>query len=355
MKKFSLPVGPIFIIVAVVSLIFGFKFGLFTVESTRADISVAEKNPRPTNNQLPNSQANISQANINQSNGDQTNSNQANIDPMKSPQKNSSPSASISASAANEINKSDKSPFALAKNAPSAETLESSPGKDWWIPPHKTGERPQWPKDMTSPLALFEAIYLMPEDDKALYLTFDEGYENGYTPKILDTLSREKVPATFFVTGHFVSTQGGLIARMNAEGFGIGNHTNNHPDMTAKSLEEQQKELNTLNEALKKITGQAPRYYRPPMGRFNAQSVALAHDLGMKTVFWSIAYKDWETDNQVGIEKALSQVMRQIHPGAVILLHAVSKDNADMLSQFIQLCREQGYIFKPLPGEPVPR
>ncbi|MZP30101.1 polysaccharide deacetylase family protein [Heliobacterium undosum] len=227
--------------------------------------------------------------------------------------------------------------------------------QDWWIPRHETGVSPQWPRSMTGAIEAYNPVYRIPTEEKTLYLTFDEGYENGFTPRIMESLSQAKVPATFFVTGQFIDTHPELVREMGRRGFGVGNHTQTHPDMTKLSAERQKTELQKINDAVKNLTGQQPLYYRPPMGRFDAASVALAHELGLTTTFWSIAYRDWEVDKQVGPDKALPQVMRQIHPGAVILLHAVSQDNTEMLPRFIEECRAQGYIFKALLGEPSPR
>ncbi|MCW2278344.1 delta-lactam-biosynthetic de-N-acetylase [Heliophilum fasciatum] len=230
-----------------------------------------------------------------------------------------------------------------------AQDVPVTAGKDWWIPSHRTGVAPLWPRDMVDPLRPYQALYHIPDSGTALYLTFDEGYENGFTPQILDTLSSMNVPATFFVTGQFVNEHPDLVRRMAELGFAVGNHSYDHPDMTTLDDEKQKAQFNKLSEKVAQLTGRAPRHYRPPMGRYNLHNVALAHDLGMQTVFWSIAYKDWEVDRQVGATAALPKVLKQLHPGAVILLHAVSEDNAMMLPQLINECRAQGYTFQSLP------
>lgn len=192
-------------------------------------------------------------------------------------------------------------------------------------------------------------IYIGSPDKKILYLTFDNGYENGYTERILDILKEKKVPATFFVTGHYVKDQPVLLQRMVKEGHIIGNHSWSHPDMTRESDEEIKLELERVKEAVAKVTGQKEMIYlRPPRGIFSERTLAISHQLGYINVFWSLAYKDWDVNQQRGGEYAYNQVMKQLHPGAVLLLHSVSKDNAEALGRIIDDARKQGYEFKSL-------
>ncbi|HEX7056763.1 MAG TPA: delta-lactam-biosynthetic de-N-acetylase [Bacilli bacterium] len=194
-----------------------------------------------------------------------------------------------------------------------------------------------------------EAVFLGDTSQKELYLTFDNGYENGYTIPILDTLREKKVPAAFFVTGHYVKDRPDLIKRMAAEGHVIGNHSWSHPDMSRLSAEGIRKELAKVEEKVAEITGPLDmRYMRPPRGVFSGPMLAVCRKLGYINVFWSIAYKDWETNSQRGAAYAYSQVMSQLHPGAVILLHSVSRDNAEALGRIIDDARRQGYVFKSL-------
>ncbi|MFS0552928.1 delta-lactam-biosynthetic de-N-acetylase [Brevibacillus sp. 179-C9.3 HS] len=193
------------------------------------------------------------------------------------------------------------------------------------------------------------AVFLGDTTKKELYLTFDNGYENGFTPKILDTLLARKVPAIFFVTGHFVKEQPELLKRMAQEGHLIGNHSWSHPDMTTVSNEKIRDELTKVSEAVQQVTGQATmRYLRPPRGIFSDRTLAVTKDMGYTNVFWSVAYKDWDTKVQRGARYAYDSVMTQMHPGAVILLHSVSKDNAEALGMIIDEARKQGYEFKSL-------
>lgn len=193
------------------------------------------------------------------------------------------------------------------------------------------------------------AIFLGDTTKKELFLTFDNGYENGFTPKVLDTLKAKQVPAIFFVTGHFVNDQPELVKRMVAEGHLIGNHSWSHPDMTRISNEKMKEELEKVKARVAEVTGQKEmRYLRPPRGIFSERMLAVSKQHGYTSVFWSIAYKDWDTKAQRGWKYAYDSVMNQLHPGAVILLHSVSKDNAEALGQIIDDARKMGYEFKSL-------
>ncbi|MFT9371309.1 delta-lactam-biosynthetic de-N-acetylase [Paenibacillus polymyxa] len=192
-------------------------------------------------------------------------------------------------------------------------------------------------------------IFLGDTTKKELFLTFDNGYENGYTPKVLDVLKAKKVPAAFFVTGHFVKDQPDLMRRMASEGHIIGNHSWSHPDMSTISSAEIRSELDRVRTASAELTGQKEmKYVRPPRGIFNEKALASCREAGYTSVFWSVAYKDWDTSIQRGTDYAYRQVMQQLHPGAVILLHSVSKDNAEALGSIIDEARKQGYEFKSL-------
>jgi len=181
---------------------------------------------------------------------------------------------------------------------------------------------------------------------KALYLTFDNGYENGFTPKILDVLKEKKVPAAFFVTGQYVREQPELLRRMADEGHIIGNHSWSHPDLTTVPDAALAQELDKVKAGVAAVTKQKEmRFMRPPRGIFSDRTLALSRKLGYVNVFWSLAYVDWDTKQQRGADYAFQQVTAQLHPGAILLLHSVSKDNADALGRIIDYARSQGYEF----------
>ncbi|WP_445670237.1 delta-lactam-biosynthetic de-N-acetylase [Paenibacillus sp. PL2-23] len=193
------------------------------------------------------------------------------------------------------------------------------------------------------------ALFLGDTSRKELFLTFDNGYENGLTGKILDVLKEKKVPAAFFVTGHYIKDQPELLKRMAAEGHIIGNHSWSHPDMTSLSEESIKLELEKVKEQVRLVAGQQEmEYLRPPRGIFNDKVLATSKAAGYTSVFWSIAYKDWDVRAQKGASFAFQQVTKQLHPGAILLLHAVSQDNADALGSIIDEARRQGYEFQSL-------
>lgn len=214
----------------------------------------------------------------------------------------------------------------------------------------KNGSIPSVDQEGFKPLLeKYEAIFLGDTSRKEIYLTFDNGYENGYTQPILDVLAEKKVPAAFFVTGHYVKSQPDLIKRMVAEGHIVGNHSWSHPDMTTLSDAQIEEELRKVKDAVAELTGQKEMsYLRPPRGIFDERVLAASRKAGYTNVFWSIAYADWDTKKIRGAEYAYDKVMSQLHPGAVILLHSVSKDNADALGRIIDEARRQGYEFKSL-------
>ncbi|WP_242403696.1 delta-lactam-biosynthetic de-N-acetylase [Paenibacillus pini] len=190
------------------------------------------------------------------------------------------------------------------------------------------------------------AIFLGDTSRKEIFLTFDNGYENGYTSGILDLLKAKKVPAIFFITGHYLKDQPELVIRMVNEGHLVGNHSWSHPDMTQIPNGRLKEELDQVKDGVSQLTNQKRMdFVRPPRGIFSDRTLAAGRADGYASVFWSVAYRDWDPKSQKGSSYAYQQVMAQLHPGAVILLHSVSKDNAQALSQIIDDARKQGYTF----------
>jgi peptidoglycan-N-acetylmuramic acid deacetylase len=196
-------------------------------------------------------------------------------------------------------------------------------------------------------LKQFDAWYAGSPDQKVIYLTFDAGYENGYTPAILDALKKHNVKATFFVVGNYIKTSPDLIKRMVDEGHIVGNHTNSHPDMSKiADMSSFQKEINTLETLYKETTGQEmQKFYRPPQGKYSEQNLKMANELGYHTIFWSLAYVDWYVDKQPSHEEAFEKLTGRIHPGAVVLLHSTSKTNAEILDELLTKWENAGYRF----------
>ena len=196
-------------------------------------------------------------------------------------------------------------------------------------------------------LSQFDAHYVDSSGEKVIYLTFDAGYENGYTPAILDALKKHNVKATFFVVGNYIETAPELVCRMVEEGHTVGNHTYHHPDMSKISdAAAFEKEMASLEQLYQETTGkEMTKFYRPPQGKYSESNLKQAKELGYHTFFWSLAYVDWYTDNQPTREQAFSKLLPRIHPGAVVLLHSTSKTNAEILDELLTKWEEMGYTF----------
>ena len=196
-------------------------------------------------------------------------------------------------------------------------------------------------------LEQYDAAFLGDPGEKVIYLTFDAGYENGSTEKILDTLKKHQVPAAFFLVGNYIEQNKDLVRRMAQEGHIVGNHTMHHPDMSKISDKAAfQKELSQLEDLYKEVTGEElPKYYRPPQGNYSEENLIMAKELGYRTVFWSLAYVDWNNDRQPTREQAFSKLLPRIHNGAVVLLHSTSSTNAEILDELLTKWKDMGYRF----------
>ena len=196
-------------------------------------------------------------------------------------------------------------------------------------------------------LKRYDAAYIGDTSQKVLYLTFDAGYENGCTEKILDTLKKHQVSAAFFLVGNYIQRNADLVRRMVEEGHTVGNHTMHHYDMGKISDKETfAKELRDLEALYKETTGQElPKYYRPPQGIYSEENLKMAQELGYKTVFWSLAYVDWNNDAQPTAGEAFAKLLPRTHSGAVVLLHSTSKTNAEILDELLTKWEEEGYRF----------
>ena len=196
----------------------------------------------------------------------------------------------------------------------------------------------------------YDAAYIGDTGQKVLYLTFDAGYENGCTARILDTLKTHQVPAAFFLVGNYLEKNEDLVRRMAQEGHIVGNHTMHHPDMSRISDKAAfQKELQDLEALYRDVTGQElPRFYRPPQGTYSEDNLRMAQELGYRTVFWSLAYVDWNNDAQPTAQEAFGKLLPRTHNGAVILLHSTSRTNAEILDELLTRWKDMGYRFASL-------
>ena len=220
---------------------------------------------------------------------------------------------------------------------------------NWGLSFRSEGSAPIGPADVRQ-LAKYDAFYLGDTSEKVIYLTFDAGYENGCTARILDTLKEQGVPAAFFLVGNYMEKNADLVRRMVDEGHIVGNHTMHHYDMSKLSDKAAfSKELTDLEELFRQVTGkELPKYYRPPQGTYSEENLRMAQELGYKTVFWSLAYVDWQNDNQPTAEYAFQKLLPRIHNGAVVLLHSTSATNAEILGNLLTKWKDAGYRFASL-------
>lgn len=199
-------------------------------------------------------------------------------------------------------------------------------------------------------LAQYNAFFRGNPEEKVLFLTFDAGYENGCTAKILDVLKKHQVPAAFFLVGNYVEKNADLVRRMVEEGHIVGNHTMHHKDMSQiTDTSAFTAELTALEDLFRQTTGKdLPKFYRPPQGVYSRENLEQAKALGYTTVFWSLAYADWNNDQQPTKEQAFEKLLGRTHNGAVILLHSTSQTNAEILDELLTKWEQEGYHFAPL-------
>ena len=216
-------------------------------------------------------------------------------------------------------------------------------GMNWYCVRKKDHVRPCADADMRFIEELGGAY--IGKDEKTVYLTFDAGYENGNVERILDVLRENDVRGAFFVLENFVKRNTELVKRMADEGHLICNHTCKHKDMTKLGREAFRGELESLESLLEENGIEIAKYYRPPEGRFNRDNLTWAKELGYNTVFWSLAYADWDNARQPDPEKAKKLILDNVHNGAIILLHPTSKTNADILPDIISELKSLGYRF----------
>ena len=217
---------------------------------------------------------------------------------------------------------------------------------NWGLSFRQEGQPPVGQADAAR-LRRYDAAFLGDTTQKVLYLTFDAGYENGCTEKILDILKQHDVKAAFFLVGNYIEKNPDLVRRMVDEGHIVGNHTMHHPDMS--KLQDETKftaELQQLETLFTEVTGkELPKFYRPPQGIYNEENLSMAKKLGYQTVFWSLAYVDWNNDAQPTAQYAFEKLLPRTHNGAVVLLHSTSKTNADILDELLTKWKASGYHF----------
>lgn len=236
--------------------------------------------------------------------------------------------------------------FLIAVIPISVSAIKGNSNTNWGLGFKNSGEPPVG-NASSEFLKQYNSYYIGDTTKKKIYITFDAGYENGYTPAILDALKKHNAKATFFVVSNYIKTSPDLIKRMVDEGHIVGNHTMTHPNMSKMStMEDFKKEIIPVEEMYKELTGKDMlKFYRPPQGIYSELNLKMANELGYKTVFWSLAYVDWYTDNQPTKEEAFKKLLPRMHPGAILLLHSTSKTNSEILDELLTKLENEGYTF----------
>jgi peptidoglycan-N-acetylmuramic acid deacetylase len=215
----------------------------------------------------------------------------------------------------------------------------------WGLTRNEDHLQPGIPAAYTAMLSRYGSYWIGSPDKKVVYLTFDEGYENGYTASILDSLKANNVKAAFFVTGYYLDSQPALVRRMVNEGHIVGNHTDTHPSLPSISNEQIKEEIRLVEQKYEAVTGRRDmKYFRPPQGEFSERTLASTWKAGYHSIFWSMAFADW-VPLPGGSQEAYQSVMDNTHNGALILLHAVSKDNTEAMDKILKGIKAQGYRF----------
>ena len=218
----------------------------------------------------------------------------------------------------------------------------------WWLKRNENHQTPEVSDYID--LSKYDAYYVNPKcKKKKIFLTFDCGYENGFTPKILDVLKKQKVVAAFFVTKPFIREGRELIRRMKREGHIVGNHTVHHKSMPTLSDRDNKQEIIDCAEYCKEATGyEMDHFIRPPMGEYNEKTLKLTKSMGYKTIFWSMAYVDFDVNKQPGKQYVVEHFKKYTHNGAIPLMHNVSQSNAEALDEVITNLKKEGYQFESL-------
>lgn len=220
----------------------------------------------------------------------------------------------------------------------------------WWFKRNENHEIPEVQNEID--LTKYDAWYAktdITDGENPVFLTFDCGYENGYTPGILDVLKKHKAPAAFFVCKHFIEDQPDLIKRMKEEGHVVGNHTSNHICMPESDERTIREEIADNANYMKEATGyEMDPFFRPPKGEYSERTLQITKNMGYTTVFWSLAYPDYDVNNQPGADYVIERFDKYIHPGAIPLIHNISESNAQALDTVLTNLEKEGYSFQSL-------
>ncbi len=190
-------------------------------------------------------------------------------------------------------------------------------------------------------------IYSVETDEKKVALTFDAAWGNEDTVRILDILKKHDVRVTFFMTGGWVEKYPEDVKAIQAAGHDLGNHSENHKNMSALSEEEQKNEILKVHERVKELTGITMQLFRPPYGDYNNSLIRSAEECGYYSIQWSVDSLDWK---DYGIDSIINTVIqnKELKNGAIILCHNGAKYTADALDTLLTDLEEKGYTIVPV-------
>jgi len=223
--------------------------------------------------------------------------------------------------------------------------------RGWWYQATGAGSVPTIPSEVAAIVKRQGALWRIPTSQKVIYLTFDQGYEAGFTGRILDILRAKNVKATFFLSGSYVRDEVDLVRRMADEGHLVGNHTQTHPSLPslAGDADAFAEEYRAVERRYREVTGRSlARFERPPRGEYSERTLCMTRSLGYTSVMWSFAHRDWLLDDQPPVDVTYQRIVDGAHPGAIMLLHSVSSSNMQALPRAIDELRSRGYRFATL-------
>ncbi|PWA11244.1 chitooligosaccharide deacetylase [Pueribacillus theae] len=195
-------------------------------------------------------------------------------------------------------------------------------------------------------------IYKANTNQKVIALTFDDGPDRRFTPQILDVLNKHHVKGTFFLLGTRVEKYPDVAKRIQNEGHVIGNHTYWHPELTKTSVKNMKWEVKKNEEAIQSITNFKTQLFRAPYGALDDDLVDELSKMGYRGVGWSIDTEDWKSLSSKEIKQ---NILNDIHPGAIILMHSAGhwtqdlSGTAEALDEVIPYLRKKGYEFVTIP------
>lgn len=185
-------------------------------------------------------------------------------------------------------------------------------------------------------------------EDNRVALTFDDGPDRRFTPQVLDVLKKHNVKATFFLMGSRVKELPEITKRIHDEGHSIGNHTYWHPKLFTEGLARMRWELTETDEVLERTVGFRPKLFRAPYGGLNEALVEGLRDMDLSVVGWDVDSLDWM---QLSSEEVEKNVLSNVHPGSIILMHSGGHWSQDLsgmveaLDQIIPKLHQDGIQF----------